>query len=190
VFCERLNFKSFTGVFVNYFQIFGFSAQFDVDINQLAELYQTLQKKVHPDKFAHASSQDQLAAVKKSTLINDAYQTLKNPLQRAQYLLKLRESDQPNEQASFSDNSFLMRQMELHEMLDDVKHADDMDHAIFELSKELDTGSAELFSIMHAQLDENTTASNLLAGDNLRKLKFYKKLQVDLDKLEDQLFDD
>jgi len=175
---------------VNYFQIFGFAAQFEVDINQLSELYQTLQKKVHPDKFAHASSQDQLVAVKKSTLVNDAYQTLKNPLKRAQYLLALRESDQPNEQASFSDNSFLMRQMELHEMLDDVKHADDIDNAILVLSKELDTGSAELFSTMHTQLDENTTASNLLAGDNLRKLKFYKKLQVDLDKLEDQIFDD
>jgi molecular chaperone HscB len=175
---------------VNYFQIFGFSAQFEVDVNQLAELYQTLQKKVHPDKFAHASSQDQMVAVKKSTLINDAYQTVKSPLKRAQYLLELRKSDQPNEQASFSDNSFLMRQMELHEMLDDVKHAQDVDAAIAELSQVLDTGSAELFSTMHKQLDENTTASNLLAGDNLRKLKFYKKLQVDLDKLEDQLFDD
>lgn len=175
---------------MNYFQIFGFSAQFSLDVNQLAELYQTLQKKVHPDKFAHASSQDQLVAVKKSTLINDAYQTLKNPLQRAQYLLELRESDQPSEQASFSDNSFLMRQMELHEMLDDVKHADDIETAVFELSQVLEIGSAELFSAMHTQLDENTIQSNLLAGDNLRKLKFYKKLQVDLDKLEDQLFDD
>jgi len=175
---------------VNYFQIFGFSAQFALDVNQLAEFYQTLQKKVHPDKFAHASNQDQMIAVKKSTLINDAYQTLKNPLMRAQYLLELRESEQPNEQASFSDNSFLMRQMELHEMLDDVKHSNDIETAIFELSQELASGSADLFSTMHRQLDENTTESNLLAGDNLRKLKFYKKLQVDLDKLEDQLFDD
>ena len=175
---------------MNYFQIFGFKAQFELDVNQLAELYQTLQKKVHPDKFAHASSQEQMIAVKKSTLINDAYQTLKKPLKRAQYLLELRESEQPSEQASFSDNSFLMRQMELHEMLDDVKHANDADAAIAELSKVLTSGSAELFSTMHAQLDENTTESNILAGNNLRKLKFYQKLQVDLDKLEDQLFDD
>jgi molecular chaperone HscB len=175
---------------VNYFQIFGFTAQFELDVNRLAELYQTLQKKVHPDKFAHASSQEQMIAVKKSTLINDAYQTLKSPLKRAQYLLELREVDQPSEQASFSDNSFLMRQMELHEMLDDVKHAEDTDTAIFELSQVLDTGSAELFLAMQTQLQENSVQSNLQAGDNLRKLKFYQKLQVDLDKLEDQLFDD
>jgi len=175
---------------VNYFQIFGFAEQFELNVHQLADLYQTLQKKVHPDKFAHASSQEQLVAVKKSTLINDAYQTLKNPLKRAQYLLELRESDQPSEQASFSDNSFLMRQMELHEMLDDVKHADDHETAIFTYAEVLNAGSKELATEMHAQLDENTTQSNLQAGNNLRKLKFYQKLRVDLDKLEDQLFDD
>lgn len=175
---------------MNYFQIFAFQEQFELDVNKLADLYQLLQKKVHPDKFAHASSQEQMIAVKRSTLINDAYQTLKKPLQRAQYLLELRKSDQPSEQASFSDNSFLMQQMELHEMLDDIKHANDVDAAITELSKVLESGSSELFVTMQTQLDENTTQSNLLAGNNLRKLKFYQKLQVDLDKLEDQLFDD
>jgi molecular chaperone HscB len=175
---------------VNYFQIFAFEEQFELDVNKLAELFQTLQKKVHPDKFAHASNQEQLVAVKRSTLINDAYQTLKNPLKRAQYLLELRKSDQPNEQASFSDNSFLMRQMELHEMLDDVKHAADIDTAIEELSQVLDAGFAELSAEMKSLLNENTTQSNLLAGNNLQKLKFYQKLQIDLDKLEDQLFDD
>lgn len=175
---------------MNYFQIFTFEQQFELDVNKLTELYQTLQKKVHPDKFAHASHQEQMIAVKRSTLINDAYQTLKNPLKRAQYLLELRNIDQPSEQASFSDNSFLMRQMELHEMLDDVKHASDVDKAIAELSQVLDTGFAELATEMQNLLNENTVQSNLLAGDNLRKLKFYQKLQVDLDKLEDQLFDD
>jgi molecular chaperone HscB len=182
--------KPFTGVFVNYFQIFGFTSQFELDVHKLADIYQTLQKKVHPDKFAHASSQEQLVAVKRSTLINDAYQTLKNPLMRAQYLLELRESDQPNEQASFSDNSFLMRQMELHEMLDDVKHADDHEAAILAYAEVLNIGFQDLAVEMHAHLDKNTIQSNLLAGNNLRKLKFYQKLRVDLDKLEDQLFND
>ena len=74
---------------MNYFQLFGLETQFTIDLAKLSTLYQTLQKKVHPDRFANASSQDQLLAVKKSTLINDAYQTLKNPLKRAQYLLCL-----------------------------------------------------------------------------------------------------
>jgi molecular chaperone HscB len=83
-----------------------------------------------------------------------------------------------------------MRQMELHEMLDDVKHADDHEAAILSYAAVLNTGFEELALEMHTLLDENTIQSNLLAGDKLRKLKFYQKLRVDLDKLEDQLFND
>jgi len=50
---------------VNYFQLFGIEVVFDVDLNQLSQTFQTLQKSVHPDKFAHASSQEPLNAVQK-----------------------------------------------------------------------------------------------------------------------------
>ena len=181
---------SFTGVVVNYFQLFGLEIQFTIDLTRLSTLYQTLQKKVHPDRFAHASSQEQMLAVKKSTLINDAYQTLKNPLKRAQYLLELRGVDMPSEQASFGDISFLMRQMELREMLAEVKDADDIESAVFEVSEVFEAEFQQLFSQLQTQLADNTSESNNLACDNLRKLKFYQKLHVELDKLEEQLLDD
>ena len=175
---------------MNYFQLFGLEIQFTIDLTRLSTLYQTLQKKVHPDRFAHASSQEQMLAVKKSTLINDAYQTLKNPLKRAQYLLELRGVDMPSEQASFGDVSFLMRQMELREMLAEVKDADDIDSAVFEVSEVFEAEFHQLFSQLQTQLADNTSESNNLACDNLRKLKFYQKLHVELDKLEEQLLDD
>ena len=43
---------------------------------------------------------------------------------------------------------------------------------------------------MRAQISENNSASNGAACDNLRKLKFYQKLNVEVDRLEDALFDD
>ena len=175
---------------MNYFELFGLEIQFAIDLTRLSTLYQTLQKKVHPDRFAHASSQDQMLAVKKSTLINDAYQTLKNPLKRAQYLLELRGVDMPSEQASFGDISFLMRQMELREMLAEVKNADDVDSAVFEVSEVFEAEFQQLFNQLETQLSDNTSESNNLACDNLRKLKFYQKLHVELDKLEEQLLDD
>jgi len=115
---------------VNYFQLFGIEITFDVDLNRLSQTYQNLQKAVHPDRFAHASSQEQLLAVQKSAEINDAYQVLKQPLQRAEYILTLRGVDMPNEQQSFSDTTFLMQQMELREMLGEVKFADNVDTAL------------------------------------------------------------
>jgi molecular chaperone HscB len=175
---------------LNYFKIFNLAENFTVELDKLTECYQAIQKMVHPDRFAHASSQEQLLAVKKSTLVNDAYQTLKNPLKRAEYMLTLRDVELPNEQASFSDNSFLMRQMELREMLAEIKYADDVNAAIFEASQVLDLEFEQLFKAMQLALKENSAKANQLASDQLRKLKFYQKLHLELDKLEDLLFDE
>jgi len=96
----------------------------------------------------------------------------------------------PSEQASFGDVSFLMRQMELREMLAEVKHADDVDSAVFEVSQVFESEFQQLFNQLQSQLADNSAESNHLACDNLRKLKFYQKLHVELDKLEEQLLDD
>lgn len=186
---QRINYAG-SGVVLDYFQIFGLDVNFTIDVTHLSEIYQTLQKTVHPDKFAHASQQEQLIAVKKSTLINDAYQTLKSPLKRAEYILNVREVPLPNEQASFSDNMFLMRQMELREMLADIKSAGDVDAAIFEANQVLDVEFEQLYNALQIQLSENTQESNQKASENLRKLKFYQKLNIELERLEDTLFDD
>ncbi len=175
---------------MNYFQLFNIEASFDVDLQLLSSSYQTLQKTVHPDKFAHSSEQDQRIAVQKSAQINDAYQTLKNPLQRAAYMLVERGVDMPNEQHSFQDTSFLMRQMELREMLEDVRHSGDVEAALLEVQRVLSTEYLALSQQMRVQISENNAASNSAACDNLRKLKFYQKLNVEVDRLEDSLFED
>ncbi len=170
--------------------MFGIKQSFDIDLNQLSQTYQTLQKAVHPDRFAHASSSEQLLAVQKSAGINDAYQTLKLPLQRAEYILTLRGVDLPNEQHTFGDTDFLMRQMELREMLADVKFADDIDAALALAQQVLAQEYLQYFQLMSAQILENNTAANALACDNLRKLKFYQKLNIEIERLEESLFDD
>ena len=175
---------------MNYFQLFNIEVSFDVDIQQLSSSYQTLQKTVHPDKFAHASEQEQRIAVQKSAHINDVYQTLKNPLLRAEYMLVERGVDMPNEQHSFQDTSFLMRQMDLREMLEDVRHSGDVDAALLEVQRVLSTEYLQLSQLMRAQITENNAASNSAACDNLRKLKFYQKLNIEVDRLEDSLFDE
>ena len=145
---------------------------------------------MHPDKFAHASEQEQRIAVQKSAHINDVYQTLKNPLLRAEYMLVERGVDMPNEQHSFQDTSFLMRQMDLREMLEDVRHSGDVDAALLEVQRVLSTEYLQLSQLMRAQITENNAASNSAACDNLRKLKFYQKLNIEVDRLEDSLFDE
>ena len=174
---------------LNHFQLFAIEEHFTIDLNALSTVYQNLQKAVHPDKFAHASAQEQLISVQKSAQINDAYQILKQPLKRAEYLLTLRGVDMPNEQHTFGDTSFLMRQMELREMLEDVKHATDVENALEAAQDELAQEYQHHFNDMQTQILANNAKDNTLACNNLRKLKFYQKLNIEVDRLEDQLLD-
>ena len=175
---------------MNYFELFHIDVSFDVNLANLSSSYQALQKTVHPDKFAHASDQEQRIAVQKSAHINDAYQTLKNPLRRAEYILIQRGVDMPNEQNTFGDTRFLMHQMELREMLEDVTSASDTDAALAEVRTVFRQEHNELSQLLREQITENSSASNMAACDNLRKLKFYQKLNIEVDRLEDSLFDD
>jgi molecular chaperone HscB len=174
---------------LNHFQLFSLEAHFTLDLNALSQAYQNLQKAVHPDKFAHASSQEQLVSVQKSAQINDAYQILKDPLKRAEYLLTLRGVDMPNEQHTFGDTAFLMRQMELREMLDDVKQASDQESALEAAQEELSEEYLQHFNQMQQQILADDADNNTLACNNLRKLKFYQKLNIEVDRLEEQLLD-
>lgn len=175
---------------MNYFQLFNITPSFELDLNELSSSYQALQKTAHPDNFAHTSEQEQRLAVQKSAQINDAYQTLKSPLKRAEYMLIERGVDMPDEQQTFADTGFLMHQMELREMLEDIQSSSNPEAALNDAQMILDTEYLALLNMMQTQLAENNQASNSLACDNLRKLKFYQKLNIDVERLEESLFED
>jgi molecular chaperone HscB len=175
---------------VNYFQLFNITPSFELDLNELSSSYQALQKTAHPDNFAHTSEQEQRLAVQKSAQINDAYQTLKSPLKRAEYMLIERGVDMPDEQQTFADTGFLMHQMELREMLEDIQSSSNPEAALNDAQMILDTEYLALLNMMQTQLAENNQASSSLACDNLRKLKFYQKLNIDVERLEESLFED
>lgn len=63
---------------------------FDIDVVALEKIYKNFQKQYHPDKFARLSEQEKEISALQSTLINRAYETLKDPRERARYLLDLR----------------------------------------------------------------------------------------------------
>ncbi|ERM62147.1 cobalamin (5'-phosphate) synthase, partial [Vibrio mimicus CAIM 1883] len=105
---------------MNYFELFGLPIQFELDGSLLSSQFRTLQKRFHPDNFATASERDRLLAVQQAAQINDAYQTLKDPIRRAEYLLSLQGIEMNAEQQTLQDPMFLMEQMELREELESV----------------------------------------------------------------------
>ena len=79
--------------------------------------YRELQKVVHPDRYAASGGHSQRLSLQGATLVNEAYQTLKDPLTRAQYLLTLKEAVLDDHKHTLDDPAFLMQQMELREAL-------------------------------------------------------------------------
>src|ERR1700682_1002769 len=73
----------------NYFNFFFLPRKLHLDTAALDKTFYTLSRKLHPDRFASKPVAEQEAALAQSSLLNDAYRTLKDPILRTQYLLKL-----------------------------------------------------------------------------------------------------
>lgn len=74
---------------VNYFAFFGLPRKLDLNVAALEKDFYELNRKLHPDANARASSQEQEWSLEQSSLLNDAYRTLRDPIRRTQYLLSL-----------------------------------------------------------------------------------------------------
>jgi len=74
---------------MNYFSFLDLNLSFNIDLALLESAYFAAQRQFHPDRFAGKPDSERLAAAGKSADINKAYQTLNDPLKRAQYLLSL-----------------------------------------------------------------------------------------------------
>lgn len=74
---------------VDYFAFFGLPVKLNLDVNTLEKSFYELSRKLHPDINARAGSQEQEWSLEQSSLLNDAYRTLRDPIKRTEYLLKL-----------------------------------------------------------------------------------------------------
>lgn len=98
----------------NLFHILGLESTYSLNDKTLEEHYFDAQRKTHPDQFSQATVQEKAEAIQKSTAVNQAYLTLKNPLTRAEYLLK-----EAGYEPLSHDPSFLGTVMAWNEQLDE-----------------------------------------------------------------------
>lgn len=74
---------------VDYFAFFGLPLKLNIDVAQLEKDFYELSRKLHPDLSARASAREQEWSLEQSSMLNDAYRTLRDPIKRTQYLLRL-----------------------------------------------------------------------------------------------------
>lgn len=171
----------------NYFELFDLPLSFEVDRGHLAEKYRDLQKVAHPDRYANASGQERRLSLQQSTLINTAFETLKDPLKRASYILSLRGIDIDTQKGGTMDPGFLMEQMELREAIAEAKSKPDPIAELDELMDKIKGMLREIESHIGEQLDDEVADNHDAATEAVRKMQFLYKLNSEAEALEAEL---
>jgi len=107
----------------DYFAFFSLPQNLQIDSAALEQLFHQLSWKLHPDNFVKASEFERSLALERSSELNDAYRTLRDPISRVEYLLfraGVRKEGTTKQQAP---PELLEEVFELNEALDELREA-------------------------------------------------------------------
>jgi molecular chaperone HscB len=162
----------------NHFELFGLAPRYAIDPAALDARFRALQADVHPDRFGAGTDAERRLAHQSSARVNEAYRTLKDPAERARYLLSLKGVDAMDERDTRLALDFLEAQLERRERAAAAAGSDD-----------LDTLDAILADIRREQQARQRDLAVLIddAGDAerarqvVRELKFLGKVAEDVE---------
>ncbi|AFF23596.1 Fe-S protein assembly co-chaperone HscB [Pasteurella multocida] len=171
---------------MNPFNIFDLPVDFHVDQATLSARYLALQKSLHPDNFTTHSAQEQRLAMQRSAEVNDALQILKDPILRAETIIAIYTGEQQNiEENSTRDMAFLMQQMQWREQLENIEAQQDSDQLVA-FSADIEKTQQALLSELADALSSQQWQQAKVIND---KLRFIKKLLLEVERVEEKLLD-
>ena len=174
----------------DYFHLFGIPVSFSIDTGALMQRYRELQQVVHPDRFASSSEQERRLSLQYATHINEGLRILKDPLERARYLLQLKGVQWDDEQTTLSDPEFLMQQMELRESLAEVSGQPDPLQAVADIITNVDAIIRDNTSVLESLLQSEQQADLEQAKQQVRKMQFLSKMKHEAEAIEAKLEDE
>jgi len=170
----------------NYFELFELPVQFDVSQDHLDTRFRSVQRYLHPDKFASASDAERRWSIQAASFVNEAYQCLSTPIKRASYLLSLNGISLDEETDTQMSPMFLMEQMELREAISDAPEASDPYAALDKISAQLNDGRRNSAGEFSQAADDKDWPQ---ARTVVRQWQFLEKLMSEVQSLEARLDD-
>ncbi|CAK9830857.1 Iron-sulfur cluster co-chaperone protein HscB [Anthophora retusa] len=165
---------------ITYFDIMGISKSYDVKFLEIQKKYRELQKQLHPDKFSNKSKKEKQLSDILSSLVNEAYSTLINPLKRGLYMLKLNGITISEE----TDNVHAEFLMEIMEKNEEIEDAGDDEEKIKKLMQKNETVLNSLtMKIANAFKQNDIKEAEVL----LIQMKYYDSINSKLKKLKHDL---
>jgi molecular chaperone HscB len=108
---------------VDYFALFEMPRQLWIEMGGLEQKFLQLSWKLHPDNFVNATEQERELSLKRSSKLNDAYRTLRDPIARVEYLLAIEGERKEGEKEQQAPSELLEEVFELNESLDELREA-------------------------------------------------------------------
>ena len=167
-----------------HFELFGLPQSYALDRHKLDAAYRELQNAVHPDRFAAKPEAEQRVAMQWATQANEAYQTLKHPVNRGVYLLRLEGIDALDANNTRMAPDFLMQQMEWREAIEvartgkSVAALDDLTDDLRAVHRQIEDRLAELIDSLH---------DFAAASEAVRQLRFMDKLIAEVGDVYEEL---
>ncbi|HUP97411.1 MAG TPA: Fe-S protein assembly co-chaperone HscB [Usitatibacter sp.] len=162
----------------NHFELLGLPLAYALDAGRLEGSYRNLQSQVHPDRFAASTEAERRVALQWAARANEAYRTLRDPVDRARYLLGLKGFDTGEESNTSMPPDFLMQQMEWRESVAEARSGRDAAR-LEALRADLAGERDEMLHRLERAIDRD---ANYEAGCSLvRKLRFLEKLDAEID---------
>lgn len=135
LFCDTCNAIQPPGQ-LDHFTRFGLARSFVIDVDAIEATYLKQQQLLHPDRFASKSPREQALSSQQAATLNGAFETLKNPVARAEYLLRLAGHEpEGGEGHTVNDPALLMEAMEMREALHDADDRGTIDAMIRDTRK-------------------------------------------------------
>lgn len=157
------------------FELFGTPRQYALDRAALDTRWRALQAEVHPDRFAVEGAAAQRIAMQWAVRVNEAYQRLKDPLQRAAYLCELNGAAIEADNNTAMPKAFLMQQMAWRESLDDAHELP----AVEQLADDVAAHRLAALAQLEAALDQ--AHDYAAAAQQVRALMFVERFAHDVD---------
>ena len=157
------------------FTLFGLAPRFRQERSAIDAAWKQLQAQAHPDKFASQGASAQRLAMQWSVRINEAYQRLKDPMQRAAYLCALQGQAINAHSNTAMPGDFLMQQMEWREALEDARGPQALEALLDEAAHWQKTALARCATLLDEAHDYAA------AAQTVRQLLFVEKFIADVE---------
>ena len=138
LFCKYCN--SLQAPITDYYNFFGLPKKLTIDLDDLQRRFYNLSRSLHPDHYTRATPQERQYSLEATSILNDGYRILRDPVQRAEYILKEAGFDIGEQRTKDVPPELLEEVFELNMQLDELRSGDEDARRPLEESRERFTG--------------------------------------------------